>query len=605
MKKRFLVTQVWLIKLFGLGLVLLFGMVSRFTALNWDAGNHLHPDERFLTMVTEQLSWPKTWKSYFTTHESPLNPHNLGQEFYVYGQWPLFVVKALAQFLHMDTYGGITLVGRGVSAVVELATLVFVILIGAHLAPHKLRYTAGLLSGLSYVCFTLPIQMAHYFVVDPYLVFCLVVVFFALLQKPSFKSYGFVGLGFGLAMSAKISAVYFAPFIVLRVLQLLLQHSISLKKAILLLLTVCCLSISTLRVAYPMLFTAESFFPSGINQQVINNWKSLKAFDGNDTPFPPALQWVPTAPISYVFSQTSFWAIGWPLTVLTLVAFVKIWQHKKQLSLYHPFWLALLWTVFLMSYQSVQFAKTLRYIYPVLPFLAAVIGAALAELHWNKLHGKQVLVAVLFGAGIWWCWSFQSIYRRPHPRVAASEWIYQQIPPGSALSYEYWDDALPLPIADFTEQSFEYRIVELPLYDRDTPEKWQRLSNQLATVDYLMLTSNRLWRSLAALPEKYPITSKYYELLFAEKLGFTKVGQFSSYPCLLPHWQPYFEEQTPPLQPYLLRLTQTSYCALAVADDGAEEAVTVYDHPVVLIFKNTGKLPPEAIRNTLLQAQYY
>lgn len=604
MKNRFAAAQVWLIKLLCLGAVLLFGIVSRFTALNWDAGNHLHPDERFLTMVTEQLSWPSSWQNYFSTNESPLNPHNLTYEFYVYGQWPLFLVKGVAQFLGQDTYEGITLVGRGLSAIFELGTLVLVIMIGSLLTPQKHRFRAGLLSGLSYVCFTLPIQMAHYYIVDPYLVFSLVFCFFWLIQKPTVKVFLAVGFFFGLAISTKISAVYFVPFIGLRLLQLLLKHKISFTKAALLLFVAGVFSILTVRIMYPMLFAAEGFWPTGINAQVINNWKALKAYDGKDTQFPPALQWVPTEPVSYLLSQASFWGIGWPLTALGLIALAVLWQRKKQLQLTHPLWIALFWVVLLLVYQSLQFAKTLRYIYPTLPFLAAVIGATFARIDWVKHKKFLVIVAALFTLGLWWNWSFQSIYRRPHPRVAASAWMYQQIPANSKISYEYWDDALPLPVEDNSMSSFDYRIIELSLYDQDTPEKWLSLSNKIATVDYLVLTSNRLWRSLAALPEKYPTTSKYYALLFAEQLGFTKVGQFSSYPCLIPRQQPDLQEQTPPLQPVLFRLTQTSYCALAIADDGAEEAVTVYDHPVVLVFKNTGKLSPEEIRRTLMRSKY-
>ena len=108
-----------------------------------------------------------------------------------------------------------------------------------------------------------------------------------------------------------------------------------------------------------------------------------------------------------------------------------------------------------------------------------------------------------------------------------------------------------------------------------------------------------------ALPEKYPTTTNYYKLLFNGELGFTKVAQFSSYPCLLPKRLPSnYLEATPPLRPNMLRLTQTNDCFAAIADDGAEEAVTVYDHPVVLIFKNTDKFTPEQIRTLLLKSKY-
>jgi hypothetical protein len=605
MKNKINTAKIWLIKLFCLVILLLFGIYSRLNNLNWDANNHLHPDERFLTMVTGQLSWPNSWQSYFSTETSPLNPHNSGHKFFVYGQWPLFFVKAFSQFLGLDTYEGITQVGRLSSALFELGTLLLVILIGAQLAPQKQRFLAGMLSGLSYVLFTLPIQMAHYYIVDPYLVFCLVFCFFLLIQKPSLKIFLAVGVFFGLAISTKISAIYFAPFIGIRLLQLFLEKNISFKKAATLLFVAGIAAIVTIRVAYPMLFSAEGFWPTAINQRVITNWMSLKAFDGKDTPFPPALQWVPTQPVTYLLSQASVWGIGLPLTLLGLIAMAFILHFRKQFKISHPIWLALFWAVLLMTYQSLQFAKTLRYIYPALPFLAAAMGAALAQIQWQKQPKTLLACMTLFVLGLWWCWSFQSIYRHPHSRVTASTWIYENIPQNSAISYEYWDDALPVPVDKKSVSSFSYRIIELPLYDPDSAEKWFLLSSKLATVDYLVLSSNRLWRSLSALPEKYPTTTNYYKLLFNGELGFTKVAQFSSYPCLLPKRLPSnYLEATPPLRPNILQLTQTNDCFAAIADDGAEEAVTVYDHPVVLIFKNTDKFTPEQIRTLLLKSKY-
>jgi hypothetical protein len=45
----------WLVDVL-LILILLAGVYFRFTGVNWDDGTHLHPDERFLTMVESSLS---------------------------------------------------------------------------------------------------------------------------------------------------------------------------------------------------------------------------------------------------------------------------------------------------------------------------------------------------------------------------------------------------------------------------------------------------------------------------------------------------------------------------------------------------------------------
>ena len=54
----------------------------RFFGLNWDQNSHLHPDERFLTMVTNGLIWPKSLAEYFNSATNPLNPNNFGYNFY-------------------------------------------------------------------------------------------------------------------------------------------------------------------------------------------------------------------------------------------------------------------------------------------------------------------------------------------------------------------------------------------------------------------------------------------------------------------------------------------------------------------------------------------
>ena len=57
-----------------LGVILAVAAVLRFTGINWDSFTHLHPDERFITMVENSLGWPTSIAQYFDTARSPLNP---------------------------------------------------------------------------------------------------------------------------------------------------------------------------------------------------------------------------------------------------------------------------------------------------------------------------------------------------------------------------------------------------------------------------------------------------------------------------------------------------------------------------------------------------
>ena len=78
-------------------LVLLFGCYLRIVGLNWDENQHLHPDERFLTMVESSLTPIEQPADYFDTANSTLNPHNTGHGFFVYGTVPIFITRYTAE----------------------------------------------------------------------------------------------------------------------------------------------------------------------------------------------------------------------------------------------------------------------------------------------------------------------------------------------------------------------------------------------------------------------------------------------------------------------------------------------------------------------------
>ena len=76
--------------------ILVIGGTLRLTGLNWDDGHYLHPDERFLTMVATGIRWPGSVGEYFNSAESPLNPYNNDFPTFIYGTFPLFLDKAVA-----------------------------------------------------------------------------------------------------------------------------------------------------------------------------------------------------------------------------------------------------------------------------------------------------------------------------------------------------------------------------------------------------------------------------------------------------------------------------------------------------------------------------
>src|SRR5215208_4644940 len=132
-----------------LALILVVGAYFRFTGVNWDGGQHLHPDERFLTMVEgairpavatragrdgpvqyQPASLPEI---YFDSQRSALNPHSVGYGFFVYGTFPLFSVRLIADALASTDYGKVHLLGRVLSGLADLGTVALTYLIGRRL----------------------------------------------------------------------------------------------------------------------------------------------------------------------------------------------------------------------------------------------------------------------------------------------------------------------------------------------------------------------------------------------------------------------------------------------------------------------------------------
>src|SRR3989338_4555153 len=107
--------------------ILLLAFFFRFNNLNWYSNFHLHPDERFLTMVGNAMKLPTTINQYFDQKASLLNPVNINYKFFVYGRFPLILTKYLAVNSNLDNYNDFTILGRQLSAFFDLLIIFFVI----------------------------------------------------------------------------------------------------------------------------------------------------------------------------------------------------------------------------------------------------------------------------------------------------------------------------------------------------------------------------------------------------------------------------------------------------------------------------------------------
>ncbi len=563
--------------------IFFFALAFRLIGLNWDQNQHLHPDERFLTMLTSTIKFPNSISQYFDTKNSPLNPFNYDQfSFFVYGTFPIFLVKFLGQIIKLTDYQNIHFIGRVLSAIFDSLNIFSLYFLSKLIFPKNKKYLSFLPS-LFYAFTVLPIQLSHFFAIDTFLSFFILLsfVFFSYwIKKQKLFLLFFASLAFGLAFSCKISAILFSPIIIFFfIYQIFQKKSFPVKESLIFLLVF----FFTFRFFQPYSFTG--LFK--INSDLINSLNSLKSILMNrDVFYPPEIQWLSKTLIIYPFQNIVFWGLGIPTSFLLFLSFKNIFSIKIKKLFSSPknfiIFLSIFWTIFLFLEQGLQFTHTMRYFLPIYPFICFL--AVLLNLSW-KNYLKIFIIIFIFHLS--YSLIFISIYTRPHSRIQASNWIYENIPLNSVLANEYWDDPLPLPI-----QSKFYLTKMLSLYDPDTTSKWDKINLELAETDYILLTSSRLWSSISSVPDRYPTSSKYYQTLFDNKSEFQKKIEFNSYPGIS---LPFIKKCIylgPTNYPYLIHKNswlnidnQCTYPGIYLRDDTAEEAFSVYDHPTVIIFQ--------------------
>lgn len=536
----------------------------------WDHGFSLHPDERAIVMFTQNLSLPNSISQFFSVN-SPLNPN-----FFAYGTLPLYLLKLVSEVVsalnpQWQTFANHLVLGRLMSSAADLGTLIFIFLIGKQLHSKNV----GLLSSAVYAVSVFPIQTSHFYAVDILLTFFMTAtLYFAIrfFHNNALKYLIFSAIFFGFAVSTKISAF---P-VILPVGLLILIRSFSdfklsdysnvLNRVLYFAWNMIVFILATLITTFICQPYAFIDLRSFLNDTTAQSAMTKSAFT-----FPYTLQYVNKLPYLHELENIFLWGLGPVLSILTLIGIGIVAKYVFLFQNYHKkiLYLSILIYVFvyfgIVGSFAVGWMRYMLPLYPLFAFLSAMAlftwgGKILNSLRYLSL--RIIFIFIITTLTTAWTFTFLHIYAEPHPRVSASKWIHNNIPAGSTLGVEHWDDHLPLYNGD------RYIHIEYPLYDPDTPEKWQTMEDKINNTDYIILASNRLYEPLQELvnceelPEGrcYRQTAAYYQLLFSEQFGFEKVAEFTNYPTV----------------PFL---------NIEINDQSADESFTVYDHPKVIIFK--------------------
>ena len=559
-------------------LLLAAGAVLRFQGLNWDDGHHLHPDERFISMVEEKLAFPKSAADYFDAKRSTLDPYNRGEGSFVYGTLPMVAAKAVAPLFGRRGYDGTYLIGRGLSALFDLLTVWLVYRITRRFVHRRASLVAAALSAFC----VLGIQLSHFWAVDTFLTTFTAAALLGSVRiaqgKAGWGGWAATGIAIGMAAACKITALaLLLPLGVAALAGVLREKGgfgAAFLRAVPRVLLALCAAAATVRVFLPHIFLGPSPFSFRLDPRWIEDLRRLTVLTSSVAGFPPALQWAGRT-VLFPLENLVLWGAGVFFGVSALVALVwasaAVWRRRA-------YDLAPLcaYVLFLFAYHGLTLVKSIRYLYPAYPALAVLTGVFLSR--WIESArlprlARATALAVVAGTALW-AFAFTHIYRRPQSRVAATLWIYAHVPPHEKIVNESWDDGLPLPVPGYDPAVYS-GPPQLPLFDPDSREKAEVLVRALAETDWVAVTSNRVYANVTRVPDVFPMSIAYYRSLFDGTLGFERAADFTSYPSLGP---------------------------LRFPDDRAEEQFTVYDHPRVLLFRKTPRFSREAARRILLSA---
>ena len=588
-------TTAWL-----LGLIVLLALGLRLYGIDWDDGGLFHPDERAILMQTEQINFPSSGGEFgdlLSAEDSPLNPG-----WFNYGSLPLYIlrtVQAVASPVADWDLFDLRIPGRAISTLADTVTILLVFSLGARWYGRRV----GLLSAALTALAVIHIQLSHFFAVDTILAMFIVATLLVSARVAHTGSRGdaaIAGVLFGLAIATKASS---APLILaVAASHLIYAFSIPGDRFAfapefwanrIRIRTFVIGGLISGGAAFVALFFAQPYLFIDFDQY----WADMgregemvrRVID-----FPYTRQYEDTSRYLYQMLQLGTWGLGPALGLAVwgglCAGIIAAWRSRRKVDL-----VVLAWVIPYLLIIGWFDVKFLRYMLPVTPLLliyaSRVSWWLVNALRWNKQMQRVAGPIVVGGLLVFtahYTLAFESMYSQPHPAQEASDWISTNAPVGSTVLKEHWDEGLP--------ELHEYDVRELPLYDHDTLSKLREVSESLAGADYLVIFSNRLYGTVSRLKDRYPISSVYYEKLFAGELGYDLAytsNRETSFLGIGYDADPMARIDLPVPEGF------NGPNGLNVSFGWADESFTVYDHTRPLVFRNSGLLSTREIEGVI------
>jgi len=504
--------------------------------------------------------------------------------------------------LRFNTGFDVTIIGRLMSAIVDTMTVGVVFLLARELTDKS---SVGLLAALLQTFTVLHIQYSHFLGSEPWVAFFVTCsvwgsvrlargrkgfgIDFPWKRRPkntwSLRVFTAVSVGFAIASKlngvASIAGPVVAALVVLGPdIPQLFRARIApgvvgrVGRKIEPYLVMLLVAIFAYRIAQPYDF--ESGLSLVFNERFRDDITYLSDINsGGNWPWVQPL--VGRTRLLHPLWQMFMWGMG---PALGLAAIFGLGRATRRFMLGERYWavpLSVIASYFVLV--SFQFYAIIRYLQPSYPIITSLTAAGLVAA-WNSADAMtavrarlataiKIAVGLAIGLTAFWALAFvNGVYNNTNARLAAGDWMIDNLETGAVLSVQEWDDPVPwggVPQVD-GRPIFEFETFRPFSFGGDTPEGIELLIQSLDRVDYVVESSNKFYDSLPRTPARFPQMTQYYDTLFDGSLGFELVETFQNQPSLF---------------------------GITIDDAGAEEAFTLYDHPTVLIWQKTDNFSVE------------
>ena len=595
----------------------------RMNGLDWDSGSFYHPDERSIYLradcmyrvLTEAPGWDSCQNRDFPqdkpgfpgigtlldTDASPLNPH-----WFPLGTIIIYLLVGIRflmePFMDQVRLEDLASAGRALAAFADTASVLLLFFLGRRLFGHG----AGLLAAALGAFTVFNIQVTHFYRPESFVVLLALVAFWWMLnvlERGCLRDHIALGVVIGVTFAFRGSSLPILAPVALTYAALLWRRWEAGERGWPLVRPVLRPGVLAFAAALLVFLVLQPYALLDYRKYVADlGWEAMVARTAGLVPYTLQYVGVPRNGL-YELRQTAVWGLGLPLGVIAwggLAAALVAGFRRPRIGE----WLLVAWVVVLLASIVPLFeVKFLRYVAPTLLVLVLLGSHWLVEAYrfarergvaWVRV--VQAVMAFVVVSTAFYALAFASIYFTDHPGIQASAWVNENAPPrANVLTDNHWDEGFP--------NLGRFNVDQLRIHEGDTPQKVWDAAAQIERADYIVSYSNRPWGSILRAPERYPYSSAYYRALFSGELGFELVRGFARYPTLAgvsfvhdPFTVAGME------RPESVPGVDTG--ALSLNPGYADENVTNYDHPLVLVWQNVERLSEAEISGIMFVGDF-